>query len=250
MDVSRFWLQVKGTTDLKRYARKDGFAYSVPTPQALRWARSADPVFIVLWDVSSHIGFYAEATKAVEQWVTGSGAQITIRFKPENAFDTQAVGDLAWEARLRHYRSLLLHASEVDDPEDLDELRWSLGLRVSLGLDFLALIGVISMASDGAVSVPRITSEKILGLATQFEEDPDLDAGDADPIEAAVAIVVVMCAQETMGNVGLPGRVLSGSIEALLAFIDLVVVPRIRADGVDGVESEEPRSKWRLRSVD
>ena len=52
VDPLRIFVQVKGTTDIQRFRNK-GLAYSlgVPKPLAQRWARSAELVVIVLWDV-------------------------------------------------------------------------------------------------------------------------------------------------------------------------------------------------------
>src|SRR4051794_2272987 len=59
IDPSRIWIQVKGTEKIARYRRKYGYAYPFPLGHLKKWSRSADPVVVVLWDVTSDVGWYA-----------------------------------------------------------------------------------------------------------------------------------------------------------------------------------------------
>jgi hypothetical protein len=57
IDASRLWLQVKGTSNITKHRRRDdSFTYSVPVGHAIKWARSGDPVHVVLWDVEARRG--------------------------------------------------------------------------------------------------------------------------------------------------------------------------------------------------
>ncbi len=249
MDASRLWIQVKSTTQIARLEVVGGYSYTVPMPQALRWARSADPVFVVLWDVAREVGYYANTRGALEDWVQGTApTRATIHFPAENAFDVAAMQRLAWESRLEHYRALLLDADEVVDPRDLEAARFGRALAVQISLDFLDSIGLVERKDDGSVAVPPVTAEKIAGIHEQFLEDPRLEYGDADPLVGATGIVILEAARRAMGpGVGVPARVFGGAIDAVLTLFDLVAG---NLPDEPAAEAPAQRARWRIVPVD
>jgi hypothetical protein len=63
MDDVRIWVQVKGVRSLSDYHKTTGkAAISIRADLALRWARSANKLILILWDVKNHIGWYSTAT--------------------------------------------------------------------------------------------------------------------------------------------------------------------------------------------
>jgi hypothetical protein len=105
VDASRLWIQVKGTTAMARHRRRFGCAHPVGFKHAIKWARSSDPVVVVLWDVAASVGYLSHPKAQVEAWHDRTtGAQLktlSLRCRRDDVFDRDAV------LRLRGGRGLI-----------------------------------------------------------------------------------------------------------------------------------------------
>jgi Domain of unknown function (DUF4365) len=114
MDASRLWIQAKGTRAISSYTRRDGrLAVSVGHAHLIRWARSADPVVVVLWDCAAATGYYTQIEGQSMYEVDTLTA--TVYFERQQVFDVDAVARLAWVSRIEHYQRLMLAAREIHD---------------------------------------------------------------------------------------------------------------------------------------
>lgn len=148
MDASRIWFQVKGTRRIANYRRATGcYAYSVPIGHAMRWLRSADPVTVVLWDVSNEVGYFAVVGDGENWWgwTAPEDRRVRIQLKESDRFDEAAVHELAWVSRVSRYESLLMRAKAVADDlnfDDDDDAEAEIGVNL-MALDFLATLGMV-----------------------------------------------------------------------------------------------------------
>ncbi len=54
-----FYVQLKGTNNIKQYALKTGgFNYGVDVVNLLQWHRNKFPVIFVLWDIAKRAGYW------------------------------------------------------------------------------------------------------------------------------------------------------------------------------------------------
>ncbi|MFF8021545.1 DUF4365 domain-containing protein [Streptomyces sp. NPDC007896] len=112
MDPGKIWIQVKGTEKGCRDSGRNLPSVYVDSNQILRWARSADLVIAVLWDVKDDCGWYTEPKihfnhlKLKEQ----IGHQLPLNFSRDQPFDQDAVDHLAWSARIEHVNQRLQYA--------------------------------------------------------------------------------------------------------------------------------------------
>jgi hypothetical protein len=117
VEYFRIWVQVKGTRDLKRFQRGDkSISISVASGTALRWARSADPVCIIVWDVTRGEGVWAWAADSVDEWDTIIGGAITVQIHldPQAIFTSESALKMGRVAYIRHYNRLIM---EIARPE-------------------------------------------------------------------------------------------------------------------------------------
>jgi len=207
MDASRLWVQAKGTRSIGSYARSDGrFALSTDRSHLTRWARSADPVVIVLWDCARGAGYF---TRVDDRPRTGDETDTAmVYFDPDQPFDTAHVIKLAWVSRIDHYKRLILAAHEEVEEEEFfgvepeEEFGRGRKLLVNYALDLLRMFGVMeceppdrwSLSASGKLMFAREL------IAAEAENKPD-------PFVAASAATSLQHASER--GVGLPTAVIS-----------------------------------------
>jgi len=154
MDASRMWIQVKGTESLARYRRRGGdMSYSVPTKHILRWARSADPVIVILWDIRHELGYYAIIPDDVRPWdsvIEPMAKSAKVVFASDHVFDVTAVATLAWASRMRRSRGLLLDAVAREEDEEMKLEGGEIGhkMKVVVVLDLLESLGMVESEND------------------------------------------------------------------------------------------------------
>jgi hypothetical protein len=105
MDAARIWVQVKGTkanAKMRQPARK--VTVPVRNDLALRWARTADVVVLVYWDVEAATGWYAIPETQVDLVRLADTPDATTRITvlSNDRFDTASARHLALRARLEH----------------------------------------------------------------------------------------------------------------------------------------------------
>ena len=123
LDANRLWLQVKGTSKIKRHRKRDGLRLQIKFDHAMRWIRSVDLVVVVLWDVVERVGWYAIPSDQVDAFeVANSGtSSVTLKFSQNEEFTEEAVDLLAWKAYLEHQRLLVLSARDAERDKERAE---------------------------------------------------------------------------------------------------------------------------------
>lgn len=104
----RIWVQVKGTAST-RLPRGGVRSVQVSAATALRWARSADPVLFVLWNVTLGAGNAGWTATSVRDWKDFK-KPVAIALDGKT-FDKTAAMRFGREAFLRHYQRLLIEAA-------------------------------------------------------------------------------------------------------------------------------------------
>lgn len=117
LDHNRIWVQVKGTRNLERFrTRAHGLSLTVSLDQALRWARSAEMVVVVLWDVERKLGLWSIPREALSEWslIAFQEQRARLSFTEEKVFDVSSAANLGWQGRMDHYAHLLTRALDED----------------------------------------------------------------------------------------------------------------------------------------
>jgi Domain of unknown function (DUF4365) len=219
MDSSRLWFQVKGTENISRHRLKSGeMSFSVSFDHAARWARSADLVVVVLWDVERGEGWYALPRRQIDAWqdMTSGSHTATLRFSEDAVLSTEAVNLLAWESRIDHYRMLILHARAIEE-ETQDQSR-SL-LRIVIALDFMEMLEVVEREGEDGVRF-RVREEVIsrfLGACFQLRGECEPD----EVVDLAAVWTILSQAYEVSAELGLPGLLAEDMADALVGLLGL-----------------------------
>ena len=153
VDHSKIWIQVKGTTSISRFqSKRYGYSIRVSLDHALKWARSADLVVVVLWEVGRDYGLWVLPKDCIDEWTwrfldTGCGRLI---FDDKSAFNKAQLNKIAWMARIFHYERLFYDATAGDVHHFRFETDEVLGKREHksktplIAFDFLRLISVLN----------------------------------------------------------------------------------------------------------
>lgn len=223
MDATRLWVQVKGTEAIDNHARQDGgFSYSVSVDHAIRWARSADPVIVVLWDVEAERGYYTWPMFQVDAWELPGTKTTTLRFRQEDVLTADAVVQIAWNARTEHYNTLIAGVREVarvaegagEDP------RPAQGRARMIGVDFLCLLGLVERIGGAEVRY-QVRDEAKKVYAEEFVElHGDGPYSIQDALEAAITTVFRYANMASPG-LGLHHSLLESAADALAALLSL-----------------------------
>lgn len=223
MDSSRLWFQVKGTEDVPRHRLKSGvYSVAVGFEHALRWARSADLVVVVLWDVLREEGWYAIPGKQIDAWAdltSGTRSNLNLHFSPDNQFTPVAVDRLAWESRINHYRLLLLSARDIEQEEEEGRSE----LRVAITMDLMQMLGMIEPAREPG-KFRLTTYVRTVFLAALFRLEGEYPSNELVPLAALWTVLDQM--NEIDSRLGLP-RIVAGDMRdvlvALLPPIDFIL---------------------------
>lgn len=124
MDAARIWVQVKGTQAATKMDRPEGRAgIRVRADLALRWARTADILVLVLWDVSRNVGWYSipHLSELHSELAEKDRRKICLYINSEDRFNFRSAETVAWRARLEHlsrfvrnFRMLQLEQDDID----------------------------------------------------------------------------------------------------------------------------------------
>lgn len=146
----RLWVQVKGTSSMDRLTSDGCACVSVPGATAMRWARSADPVLFVVWDVSSGSGCADWAPNTVDDW-NAFDRPVSVRIAREKTFDTYSALRFGREAFLRHYARLFAEANadeQVFAKLAPDEAESAKKRRGAFAQEVLHQVGILQTGSD------------------------------------------------------------------------------------------------------
>jgi Domain of unknown function (DUF4365) len=220
IDASRLWFQVKGTEHIARYRRQSGeLAYSVPYAHAIKWARSSDPVVVVLWDVPGEIGYFARPVEQVDEWnyLQTHSETTTLLFRPSDHLDVNAVRKLAWLSRLTRYKLLILAAREREHSRHLSESDRR-SLSPILALDLLRLLGFVEFQGSPP-SAYRVNPIVRKAFVAHFQSSTAL--GDRERLYDATYSTVLEVVADATDEAPLPLVVVEVLGDALMGALDL-----------------------------
>ena len=179
----KIWIQVKGTRNIAKHRNREGnFSINVEPDNVLKWVRSKDLAFVVLWDVEKNVGFWNIPKWSVNQWdyYLLESKLIKLTFSQDDHFNEQQAVRIGWLARIDHYKTLLYDAIVRDD--DIQQIESAArstkagvyshqSLVPLITFDFLRLVGVIS--SDDAELFDK-------GYLTMYRNGIDTLSKEAD----------------------------------------------------------------------
>jgi Domain of unknown function (DUF4365) len=226
MDASRMWLQLKGTKTIGRYRRGDGaLVYPVSMTHALRWARSADPVIVVLWDVEKEAGRFAEAPGNVKVWggIDEGRKTVSLVFPPDQVFDVEAVQRLAWDSRMQRFRDLLAQHKvfEEEHAEDGDGDESSGGLTTILALQALQTLGLVEYKANGIWAITTAAIEQMTSELKLIFETTEVTEGNWKELAADATVLTLIHWHERVTGAGIYGTILRMGGEVLFALLQL-----------------------------
>jgi hypothetical protein len=186
MDATRLWVQVKGVADSARLRTGGGWLrVGFPIGHVLRWIRTADPVFVVTWDLTRDEGWFAQpGTQIDELRLNANKATIGLRFYPEHLLDEKAADRLIWDARVTHYATLCLRAAanERHHEQDGQEPGPAPSVVPLLAVDVLEMIGIVkargglySLTDDAYASYTRYLARRFADTSGQADDLQSVD---------------------------------------------------------------------------
>ncbi|WP_392967457.1 DUF4365 domain-containing protein [Streptomyces sp. LN245] len=201
MDPSRLWIQVKGTERNLSNTRRPLPSVGVKAEQILRWARSADLVVVVLWDVKNNVGYYSVPAGHFDHADLSEArdGRLPLRFSHGNPLNAETVTHLAWSARIRHAnRSLQCALMNLEDAKRANSEE---------NVDFFSsVIGALlaDFTADVKIGIPGG------GLTESFREAVEEAVRDSESAEiervamrATIRAIFKMVSLNCAGN-GLP----------------------------------------------
>ena len=155
MDAARIWVQVKGVASTTNMSRPDDKTpIRVRADQALRWARSADILLLVFWDVEGNRGWYS-IPQLGDMYLHSSLVEkerqyVELYVPADQPFNAESAQAIAWEARLEHLsrfvRSLRrLEEESVNEPE---QAHWAVDAIVTALIDMMSDLNMIERVSE------------------------------------------------------------------------------------------------------
>lgn len=166
MDPARVWVQVKGTK--KDCSGKRLPSVRVKADQILRWARTADLVIVVLWDVASECGWFTTPQDQFDHVELSARANATVplKFSRDVPFDQSAVTRLCWAARIEHTNRSLVYAraclAEAREMELEPSVRFHGGVLASLIFDFGVAIKAVNPSGGFTEEFPQVIEEYLI----------------------------------------------------------------------------------------
>jgi hypothetical protein len=222
VDPHRIFVQVKGTTDIQRFRNKR-LAYSLGVPKrlALRWARSAELVVIVLWDVGRDRGVWASSLEfpPEQDWQLVRGRSVRIKFRNNSPFNETQVRKLGWLARVWHLEKILQQApaggiTNGDGKRIAGRDSFYETTAKWIALDFLRQISVVE-------ETPKVRRMRLADwFIRECKQMSKSRKASSDPVEVGT-LVTMRKFRDVTGGVGLPHHLLVSTIQAITAIVDL-----------------------------
>ncbi|WP_405706093.1 DUF4365 domain-containing protein [Streptomyces sp. NBC_00069] len=235
MDPARIWVQVKGT---KKDTKKKLPNVPVASDQVLRWARTADLVVVVLWDINTESGWFILPQDQFDQADLASGVggnKLNLKFSRDVKFDQDAVERLAWAARIEHAnRSVVYARAGLTEAVEMDletNKHFYKGIIASTVFDFAVSTKMLTPAG-------RLSEEFILLVWEHFKnEDPTVI--DEATGRAMMLAVFQMITDYCAGS-GTPLGIVKETCGALYP---LLFTSELLATLAEGVEKYYPKGR-------
>lgn len=129
MDAARLWVQVKGVQAAPEMNVPDGRArIPVRADTALRWARTADLLLLVLWEVEGNRGWYSipDFFDLHSELVLKDREPISLEVCAGDVFNAKSAERITWRARLDHLGGFIRNLRRWQmDEKQIDEGRFS-----------------------------------------------------------------------------------------------------------------------------
>jgi hypothetical protein len=152
MDAARLWVQVKGVRHAPSMNRPDGRTQvRVRADLALRWARSADILVLVLWDVENDLGWYSipRLTDLHSELANKGRQMFSLHINSSDLFNSDSARAIAWEARLEHLAGFIRNfrrmQEEQRDEDDPDKGSWANEAIAEAVIDMMADLNMVDL---------------------------------------------------------------------------------------------------------
>ncbi|MGM9387208.1 DUF4365 domain-containing protein [Streptomyces antibioticus] len=222
MDPARVWVQVKGTE--KNCSGGTLPSVRVKADQVLRWARTADLVIVVLWDVKNERGWFTVPQAQFDHidLSNRTSRSVSLTFSRDAVFDQDVVAELCWAARIEHANRALVYARSnlAEDQEmELDaNVRFHKGVIASLIFDFGVAIKAVRPSGG-------FTEEFSQEIFAQFVQEGPKDVEETT--KHAMMLAVLETIRRNCAENGAPLALLK---ELCATFYPLYFTPELLAN--------------------
>lgn len=154
MDSSRIWVQVKGVTNALLMRTHGKVQVRVESDLALRWARSADILVLILWDIENNIGWYSIPTYSElhDKLASPYPRKTPLSIDSSNIFNSESAQLIAWKARMEHLtrfvRNLRSMQEEDFDDDDPDRGLWAGRAATEAAIDMMVDLNIVNLKGN------------------------------------------------------------------------------------------------------
>jgi hypothetical protein len=182
MDAARLWVQVKGVQAAPEMKRRDGkAAIRVRADLALRWARTADVLLLILWDVQNDIGWYSipDFSQLHSKLASKDREHISFEITSADIFDLRAAELISWHARLEHLSGFIRNWRRWQEEVEVIEKHHSTWVDEAVNeaiIDMMADLNMLDIVGKERTVFVNAAFQDLLcaGIkASEISNDPD-----------------------------------------------------------------------------
>lgn len=208
VDPFRTLVQVRSSKNVS--IKKGQLACRISREHALRWARCAESVLLVLWDANKDRGWYAFPAEQFSEYdlLLSDKNSVLVRFNPSASLTKMEGSKLGWVLRLDYFRKRMLSADERDrshfiaSTEGLHtDHKYQSKLAVVV-FEFLRLVGIITPRGISA-QIRRMFLNAKRNLARDYYEPP-LSSEDREEVERNASMLILIGHVNDVTGVGIP----------------------------------------------
>jgi hypothetical protein len=199
MDAARIWVQVKGAARAAAMSKANGKTrVRIRADLALRWARTADILVLVLWDVENDVGWYTIPTFTdLHSKLAAKGRQpVSLQVNSADLFNAESARVIAWDARLEHLAGFIRNYRGIEaeryDPDDPDNTLLAVDAVAEAVMDMMSNLKMINYSFDsGDLEINFQPSfEELIMYNVRKMQDRTIDEADSDLRELVMLCVI------------------------------------------------------------
>lgn len=194
------------------------------TGHLLRWAQSADPVIVVLWDVDADVGWWDSVSRHVDMMklYVSSRRSRTIRIPRSHQFDHGSVMVIAWDTLIAHYNHAIVRTRAAAD--HLQAVRTAIDNADAamakqqetwavLTFEVLTVLGIVG--PEGVAE--HFTAIVRNAMRSMKAMDPAEFENDEDHLMRTAAMLAILGTADDRAKIGIPGPLLHELTVAVMA---------------------------------